>query len=363
MKESLEQPREMRAIYFEHFGEPPRIQILPVPLIQSTSVLVQVRATGLCRSDWHGWKGHDRDIRLPHVPGHEFAGEIIQAGADVQEWNPGDRVTTPFIQACGHCVFCREGNQQVCEHQEQAGFTYWGSFAEYVEVKNASENLVRIPPEMSFEEAAVLGCRFGTAYRAVVSQARVSPGQFLLVVGCGGVGLSAIMIAKAMGVRVAAIDLNPASLMHARLQGAEKTDTQLNSAVISALMEWSGGGMHACLDAIGKPSILQNGLSTLRRRGRYVQVGLMPDQEGIPTVSLEKLLAHELEIIGSHGIQSWKYAEMLQFIVEQKLDIKGLIKQRCGLGSGAGLLMKMDQNKHDGITVIYPGEDPEYLDN
>ncbi|MCB0669391.1 MAG: alcohol dehydrogenase catalytic domain-containing protein [Saprospiraceae bacterium] len=349
-------PSTMRAIYYDQFGMQPVVKSVSLPKIKPQSVLVEVRATGLCRSDWHGWKGHDPDILLPHVPGHEFAGVIVQIGSEVNRWTPGDRVTTPFIQACGHCDYCRSGNQQVCEHQEQAGFTYWGSFAEYVEIKNAETNLVRIPEAMSFDEAAVLGCRFGTAYRAVVNQGGVDREDFLLILGGGGVGLSALLIGKALGARIAVVDVNPESLTTAMDFGAEKVYENLNQSAIHDLVNWSEKGVDVCVDAIGHPALINSGLKTLRRRGRYIQVGLMPDQAGIPEISLGKLLAQELEILGSHGIQSWKYAEMLDFIIEQKLNIKDLIRQHCSLLDAVALLTSMDKNQHFGITVIHPSE-------
>jgi alcohol dehydrogenase len=132
--------------------------------------------------------GHDPDIRLPHVPGHEFAGTIRTVGADVRGWNVGNCVTAPFVCACGICRECLEGNGQVCRAQEQPGFTYWGSFAEAVVVPRAAVNLVRIPDDLDSTVAAGLGCRFATAYRAVVAQRRLIAGEWLAVHGCAGVG-------------------------------------------------------------------------------------------------------------------------------------------------------------------------------
>ena len=176
----------------------------PTPTPQG--VVIKVEATGLCRSDWHGWMGHDPDITLPHVPGHELAGSVQAIGSQVTRWRTGDRVTVPFVGGCGHCFECTSGNHQVCEHQFQPGFTAWGSFAEYVAIDFADTNLVRLPPELDYATAASLGCRFVTSFRAIVDQGRVRPGEWVAIHGCGGVGLSAIMIASAMGANVIAID-------------------------------------------------------------------------------------------------------------------------------------------------------------
>src|SRR4051794_23050817 len=128
--------------------------------------------------------GQDADITLPHVPGHELAGVIEAAGPAVTRWRAGDRVTVPFICACGRCASCAAGDQQVCERQTQPGFTHWGSFAEFVAIEDADVNLVGLPPELGFSAAAGLGCRFATAFRAVTVHGRVTPGDWVAVHGC-----------------------------------------------------------------------------------------------------------------------------------------------------------------------------------
>ena len=198
----------MRAVYYEEFAKLPRIENLPDPTPPEHGVVLRVKATGLCRSDWHGWMGHDPDITLPHVPGHEIAGVIEAVGNKVGRWKLGDRVTLPFVCGCGACPQCMSGNHQVCDRQFQPGFTHWGSFAEFVAIHYADINLVRLPDELTYVTAASLGCRFATSFRAIVDQGRVSAGQWVAVHGCGGVGLSAIMIANALGARVVAIDID-----------------------------------------------------------------------------------------------------------------------------------------------------------
>ena len=196
----------MKAVVYEQFGQSPKVQNVADPAPTAQGVVIKVEATGLCRSDWHGWMGHDPDIRLPHVPGHELAGTVQAVGSQVTQWRAGDRVTVPFVSGCGHCFECNSGNHQVCEHQFQPGFTAWGSFAEYVAIDYADTNLVRLPQDLDYATAASLGCRFVTSFRAIVDQGRVRPGEWVAIHGCGGVGLSAIMIASAMGANVIAID-------------------------------------------------------------------------------------------------------------------------------------------------------------
>ena len=193
----------------DEFGGPVAVREVPDPVPAAHGVVVRVEATGLCRSDWHGWAGHDRTIALPHVPGHELAGTVAEAGPQVRGWQVGDRVTVPFVCACGTCRSCLAGDHQVCDRQTQPGFTGWGSFAELVALDHADVNLVALPDELDAVTAAALGCRFATAYRAVVQQGRVRPGDWVAVHGCGGVGLSAVMVAVAAGARVVAVDVTP----------------------------------------------------------------------------------------------------------------------------------------------------------
>ena len=187
----------MRAVVIEQFARVPSVQQVPDPTPAADGVVVRVAATGLCRSDWHAWRGHDTDVVLPHVPGHELVGTVAAAGAGVRRWQVGDRVTVPFVMACGRCEVCRAGDGQVCPQQTQPGFTGWGSFADLVALDHADTNLVAVPPGLSDVAAASLGCRFATSYRALTARGRLQPGEWLSVHGCGGVGLSAVMIAVA----------------------------------------------------------------------------------------------------------------------------------------------------------------------
>ncbi|HEY9116926.1 MAG TPA: alcohol dehydrogenase catalytic domain-containing protein, partial [Roseivirga sp.] len=234
----------MKAAYFEEFQGKISIANLPDPKPVKGGVILKVEATGLCRSDWHGWMGHDTDIQLPHVPGHELAGTIIELGHVVTDFKIGDRVTVPFVGGCGNCEQCASGNQQVCDHQFQPGFTHWGSFAEFVAIHYANTNLVKLPDSISFDTAASLGCRFITSFRAVVHQGKVKPEQWVAVHGCGGVGLSAIMIAKAFGANVIAIDIQESALSLAKKLGA---DFCINSSIqnpVEAVKEITHGGAH-----------------------------------------------------------------------------------------------------------------------
>jgi alcohol dehydrogenase len=343
----------MKAVVYEQFGQPPRVQNVPDPTPRAEGVVIKVEATGLCRSDWHGWMGHDPDIVLPHVPGHELAGTVLSTGKHVTRWKTGDRVTVPFVGGCGRCFECNSGNHQVCEHQFQPGFTAWGSFAEYVAVDYADTNLVALPEELDFATAASLGCRFVTSFRAVVDQGRVGPGDWVAVHGCGGVGLSAIMIASAMGANVIGIDLSEDKLDFARQMGAVATvNAREVSDVAGAVREITGGGAHVSIDALGHPATCFNSIANLRRRGRHVQVGLMLGDHARPAIPMDRVIGWELEILGSHGMQAFRYEAMMAMIRTGKLAPQKLVGRRIGLDEAPEALMAMDRFEGLGIGVI-----------
>ena len=343
----------MKAVVYRAFSAPPEIERVTDPLPGGDGVVLKVMASGVCRSDWHGWQGNDPDIELPHVPGHELAGIVEAVGDRVTQWSVGDRVTVPFVGGCGHCPQCHSGNHQVCDHQFQPGFTHWGSFAEFVAIHYADVNLVRLPDEMTFETAASLGCRFATSFRAVVDQGRVSAGQWVAVHGCGGVGLSAIMIATALGANVIAVDIAEEKLARARQLGAATTiNASSVTNVPDAVRDLSGGGAHVSLDAIGNAAVCYNSIDSLRKRGRHIQVGLLVDDDADPRVPMGKVLANELELLGSHGMQAHRYAEMLRMIDAGNLAPERLVGKTISLEESIPALMSMNDFDTTGVTVI-----------
>jgi len=337
---------------YESFGGQPQVRDVPDPLPKREGVVIGVRATGLCRSDWHGWQGHDSDItELPHVPGHELAGEVHAVGDDVTQWRVGDRVTVPFICACGRCPSCVAGDQQVCSRQTQPGFTHWGSFAEYVAIDHADVNLVALPPEMTYATAAALGCRFATAFRSVVAQGRVRSGEWVVVHGCGGVGLSAVMIAAACGAQVVAVDVNPPALDLAKEFGASLC-LEAVPDVVSRIVEATHGGAHLSLDALGHPVTAANSVLSLRRRGRHVQVGLLPG--GATALPMDRVIGWELEILGSHGMAAHAYGPMMDLVATGSLRPDLLVARTIDLAEAADALAGMDRSTAAGMTMIKP---------
>ena len=343
----------MRAAIYEQFRQPLSVRNVDDPRVPDDGVVIAVKATGLCRSDWHGWMGHDADIRLPHVPGHELAGVIAAKGKAVANWNVGDRVTVPFVCACGTCKPCRTGNQQVCDRQLQPGFTHWGSFAQYVAIHRADLNLVHLPDELSFETAATLGCRFATSFRAVVDQARVAEGQWVAVHGCGGVGLSAIMIAQALGAHVIAVDIAEDKLDFARSIGAHATlDARVHADVPGAIRELTKGGADVSIDALGSTQTCVNSIGCLGKRGKHIQVGLMLAEHQRPALPMDQVLSKELEIIGSHGMQAHRYPAMLDMICTGQLQPAKLLGRTITLDESISALPNMPRDSSLGVTLI-----------
>ncbi|GAA3338180.1 zinc-dependent alcohol dehydrogenase family protein [Curtobacterium pusillum] len=307
----------MRAVQYTSFGSVPSIVEVPDPVAPEDGVVVRVVATGVCRSDWHAWKGHDDTVRLPHVPGHEFAGVVAAVGSRVARFAVGDRVTAPFVFACGTCDECLAGATQVCTRQQQPGFTLPGSYAEAVVVPHADVNLVALPDAVGFVEAAGLGCRFGTAYHALHARGRVAGGEWVAVFGCGGVGLSTVLVAVAAGARVVASDISPAALARAEALGAETVP--MDERAVDAVRTITGGGAHLSVDAFGSRATSVAAVASLRPRGRHVQVGLLLDDEAAPAIPMGRVIADELELLGSHGISVGEYAALLDDVVAGRL--------------------------------------------
>ncbi len=343
----------MKAAVFEEFKGVITIKNVPEPKPKEDGVVVKITATGLCRSDWHGWMGHDPDILLPHVPGHELAGVVVAKGKNVKKFSLNNRITVPFVCGCGSCKQCISNNQQVCDNQSQPGFTHWGSFAEYVSLDFADTNLVKLPDEISDITAATLGCRFITSYRAVVAQGDVKEQHYVAVHGCGGVGLSAIMIAKALGAKVIAIDINPDNLNLAKKLGAVMTINAKESVnVVSEVKEFTKGGVHVSLDALGSAETCFNSIANLQKRGRHVQVGLVTGNHKHPNIPMDLVIANELEIVGSHGMQAHKYPNMMDMILNGKLKPELLVENTISLNDVPNALPNMNNFTSKGIQVI-----------
>jgi alcohol dehydrogenase len=334
----------MRAVVYEAVGARPQIRAVAAPSCPPDGAVIEVRATGLCRSDWHAWRGHD-PVPLPHIPGHEFAGVIAELGPLVRGFRVGDRVTAPFVNGCGKCEYCHAGSAQVCPDQTQPGFTHPGSFAEQVVVRAADTNLIRLPDEIDFVSAAALGCRFATAFRALTGHGPVPEDAVVAVIGCGGVGLSAIMIARALGLRVLAVDPSPAAHALAASLGAVTVPEIREEADIA-------------IDAYGSAATMEASMRSLRRGGRHVQVGLMLGDETRAPLPWDLVVARELQVVGSHGMAAADYPPMLKLVASGALRPGRLVGATIPLEAIGVAMTTMDSPipGRAGIVVATHGE-------
>ena len=349
----------MTAAVYHEFSGPIRLQSVDRPVCPPDGVLLRVKATGVCRSDWHGWKGHDADIvrhGLPFVPGHEVSGIVVESGVD-DRFPIGTRVAVPFILSCGVCHCCRTNRPTVCEDQRQPGFTQFGSFAEFLAVPRARRNLCRLPEAVSFQQAAALGCRFTTAYRAVLLQGRVRKKDSVAVFGCGGLGLSCIMLAVATGCStVIAVDVSEPALRKAKELGASHTikadDEGSRQAINEKILDATERrGADVAIEASGFAMACENAVRCTRRAGRMVQVGLVSGRKSA-NIPMDLVAAREIEIVGSHGFAATDLPNLLQMVASRELDPSRLIEREVTLEEGARAIEAMDRGSPLGITMV-----------
>ncbi|GAA4821662.1 zinc-dependent alcohol dehydrogenase family protein [Actinomycetospora corticicola] len=332
----------VRAVVITEFGAEPAVVERPDPAPDPDGVVVAVEATGLCASDRFAWRGHDDGVVLPLVPGHELAGRVVAVGPEVRRVAVGDRVLTPFVEGCGRCAECAAGQAQVCPDQSQPGFTHDGSFAEYVALRHADTNLIGLPEGLDAGGAALLGCRVATAHRAVVARARVRAGDRVLVLGAGGVGLAAVLVAGLLGAEVVVADPAPAARERALALGAVHA---LDPAELPG-----DGGFAVAIEAAGRPESLTAGLGALRRQGTLVQVGLLT---AAPVVPVPAMIARELAVLGSHGMAAADYPALMELVTSGRLDPARLVTRRVGLDEAPAALAAAPVPGE--VVVVEPG--------
>jgi propanol-preferring alcohol dehydrogenase len=349
----------MKAARLVAFREPLSIEDIPVPEPGPGDALVRVTAVGVCRSDWHRWNDDLTWLglkpQLPMTLGHEIGGVIERVGEGVTTLAPGTRVTVPFVQSCGECENCTTGRDNLCPKGQVAGFARDGGFAEYVLVRVADLNCVPLPDAISDEVAAALGCRFPTGYHAIAHRSGMRAGDWIAIFGAGGVGLSAIQTAAALGGRVIAIDIDAAKLERARQAGAVETIHAVEGVnAARRIKEIAGGGGAAIsVDAIATAPTTQAGIASLRRGGRHVQVGLTSQAEkGQIPFPADLLVQNELEIVGSGSNPHACYAEIFDLIAQGKLDPASLISRRISLSDITSVFHDFDRFATTGIDLV-----------
>jgi alcohol dehydrogenase len=340
----------MKAALYRHFRGPIEVVDVDDPTPAPGEVVVRILAVGLCRSDYHGWHGTDPDIVCPHVGGHEFVGRVVAVGQGVRRVSEGDRVVAPFVCGCGRCEPCRLGQHQVCRRQEQPGFTRWGAFAEFASLPFADVNAVLVPDGVSDEVAALVGCRVSTAYRGVIERGRLAEGEVLCVHGCGGVGLAAVAMGRAVGARVVAIDVAPAALALATALGADVTIDARDHVDLPAAIHDLVGGAHVSVECLGHAATAANSVLGLRPLGRHVQIGLFPSSTAEFPIS--RVIRDELEVLGVHGLSASRLPQVMALIEAGRLDPGAMITQRLSLEELTTALPAMGSFAHPGVSVV-----------
>jgi len=342
----------MRAALLTAYRQPLEITTIPDPDCPADGVVLRLLACGVCRSDWHSWRGSDPDVELPLVPGHEYCGVVESIGPECRHWQVGDRVISPFILACGTCADCAGGHQTICASQAVPGFTQHGAFAELVAVPHADANLTRLPGGMDPALAAALGCRVTTAWQALVGRAGLKPGEWLAVFGGGGVGISALLLGRALGARVVVVDVVPEKLDYARALGADAVVNAAEEGSVDAVREITGGGAHVSVEALGIETTTVAALRALRKLGRMVQIGMPAGDHAQMQLPMDVLYSGQLSVHGTRGMPSWRYPSLLNLIAGGHVDLSPLVTRTISLSQASDELAAFDRPAPPGVAVI-----------
>jgi D-arabinose 1-dehydrogenase-like Zn-dependent alcohol dehydrogenase len=341
----------MKALVMEAVGKPMVVKDWPEPKCPADGAVVRVEASGICRSDWHVWQGDwtwvGFQMPTPMILGHEFAGVIEEVGPDVKTLKPGTRVVVPLSQGCGVCEDCRTG------HSNQCFGAGAGGYARYGLLSHADFNSVPLPETVDFVEASSMGCRYVTAFHGILDQGKVKADETVVVYGCGGVGLSAVQIASSLGARVIAVDLDDRKLELAKKVGATDVINGKKTDPVKAVMDLTRGGADVSIDALGIATTCRNAVSSLRKRGRHVQIGLTTQGEkGEVALPVDQIVFKEIQFVGSLAMQSFRYPAMLSMVERGRLEPKKLITETIPLEKAFGVIEKMSKFENVGISVI-----------
>lgn len=339
----------MRAAVIREFNQDLSIETVEDPACPEGGVVLEVAACGVCRSDFHGWTGEHPKVNPGDILGHEYCGTVVEVGRGAKH-KVGDRLIAPFILACGSCHHCHTGVSNACAHQIVPGFGTPGAYAEYVAVP-FDHNLVPLPATMSPALAAGLGCRVTTAWHALTDRAEVRAGEWVAVHGTGGVGLAALLLAKALGARVVVVDIVDEKLAHATQHGADAVVNAAKVNAAEAIIEITGGGADVSLEALGIAQTTNASVECLRILGRHVHVG-MPAGDGRMDINLRAIYAKQLSFYGTRGMPAWKYPSLLGMIERGQVDISPMLAREVTLTGASAELHAMTGPTPPGTAVI-----------
>jgi len=342
----------MKAVRMIAVGQPLELQELPVPSLVDSDILVRVRAAGICHSDVHYRAGRSLVKPLPMTLGHEVAGVVEQVGRLVTSIRVGDRVCLHYNITCGECYYCSTGNEQFCGKVLMLGHYTNGGYAEYIAVP--ARNAIVLPAEIPFEQGATLMCASATAFHAL-RKSRLKAGETAAVFGVGGLGMSAIQLAKAFGaLDVFAVDINQEKLQLAAHYGAIPIQAQHVDPVAEIRKYTNGKGVDIAVELIGLPQTMRQAVRCLGVMGRAVIAGISERPLEIDTY--HELLGNEVEIIGSNDHLFQELSTLVELARRKVLDTSRVVTRVVPLDADA-INQALDELEHFGSgvrTVIVP---------
>lgn len=344
--------RTVKAIRMVEVGQPLQMQDIPVPALGERDVLVRVRAAGICHSDAHYRAGKSPVRPLPMTLGHEIAGVVEQVGARVTIVRVGDRVCLHYLLSCGDCYYCSAGSEQFCARGSMLGHYADGGYAEYIAVPE--RNAVRLPDEIPFEHGAILMCSSSTSLHAL-RKSRLRAGETAAIFGAGGLGMSAIQLARAFGaLEVYAVDINPDKLALAAQYGAIPVDARLSDPVAEIQRLTRGRGVDVAIELIGLAQTMRQAVQSLAVLGRAVVAGICDQPLEIDTY--RELLGKEAEVIGTNDHLLQELPLLVELARRGTLDLSRVVTRTVPLDAGAinRALDDLERFGGDVRTVIVP---------
>lgn len=317
----------MKAAVFYGAHQPLKVEEYPDPRPGPGEVLVRVAACGVCHTDLHYLDhGVPTFKKPPLILGHEASGTVEAVGEGVSEFKAGDRVLLPAVLSCGRCFFCRTGRENICQSMVMVGNHVDGAYAEYISAP--AKDLFRLPEEIPLEEGSIIADAITTPYHAVKNRARVKPGDTVVVLGCGGVGLNVVQVAAAVGGVVIAVDILDQKLEWARRLGAAETINAQAEDVPRKVRQLTGGGADIAIEAIGKPATMEQAFASLRTGGRLVIVGYSDQNMAL---NAARTMFREMEVVGSLGCRPVDYPKVIELARLGKIKVAPLVTARFPL--------------------------------